>query len=73
MLFRSRDCAATAVNDTQREEIRRQSALVLETAGHEMVPADDEEIRDMGRRVEEALVGNLEAAFADRAGETRSV
>ncbi|MBO0895262.1 MULTISPECIES: DUF2254 domain-containing protein [Arthrobacter] len=68
-----RDCAATAVNDAQSEEIRRQSSLVLETARNEMVAADDEEIRDMGRRVEEALAGNLEAAFTDRAGETRSV
>ena len=63
----------TMGRDGQREEIRRQSSLVLETARNQPQPADDEEIRDMGRRVEEALVGNLEAAFADRAGETRSV
>ena len=68
-----RDCAATAVNESQREEIRRQNALVLETPHDRMVAADGEEIGDMGRRVEEALRGNLEAAFADRAGETRSV
>ena len=68
-----RDCAATAVNDGQREEIRRQNSLVLETVRGEMVVADEEEIRDMGRRVEEALAGDLDAAFSDRAGETRSV
>ncbi|MCC3270434.1 DUF2254 domain-containing protein [Arthrobacter gengyunqii] len=68
-----RDCAATAVNESQREEIHRQNALVLETPHDRMVAADGEEIGDMGRRVEEALRGNLEAAFADRAGETRSV
>ncbi|MCC3278497.1 DUF2254 domain-containing protein [Arthrobacter sp. zg-Y40] len=68
-----RDCAATAVNESQRAELRRQNSLVLETARNQMVAADDEEIRDMGRRVEEALAGNLTAAFTDRAGETRSV
>ena len=68
-----RDCAATAVNESQREEIRRQNSLVLETPHDRMVAADGEEIGDMGRRVEEALRGNLDAAFADRAGETRSV
>ena len=68
-----RDCAATAVNDRQREEIRRQNSLVLETVRDHMVAADDEEIRDMGRRVEEVLAGDLTAAFEDRAGETRSV
>ncbi|MDN3483560.1 DUF2254 domain-containing protein [Arthrobacter sp. APC 3897] len=68
-----RDCAATAVNDAQCDEIRRQSSQVLETARSRMVASDDEEIRDMGRRVEEALAGNLDAAFSDRAGETRSV
>ena len=68
-----RDCAATAVNDVQREEIRRQNSLVLETMGSDLVVADAEEIRDMARRVEEALAGDLAAAFIDRAGDTRSV
>ena len=68
-----RDCAATAVNDAQRGEIRRQSSLVLENAGEHMVVADSQEVRDMARRVEEALAGDLSAAFRDRAGETRSV
>ncbi len=68
-----RDCAATAVNDVQREEIRRQNSLVLETMGSDLVGADAEEIRDMARRVEEALAGDLAAAFIDRAGDTRSV
>ena len=68
-----RDCAATAVNDTQREEIRRQNSLVLDSMGSGLVVADEEEIRDMARRVEEALIGDLTAAFSDRAGETRSV
>lgn len=68
-----RDCATTAVNDGQREEIRRQNSLVLDSMGSGLVAADAEEIRDMGRRVEEALAGDLAAAFSDRAGETRSV
>lgn len=68
-----RDCAATAVNDSQRQEIRRQNSLVLDSMGSGLVAADEEEIRDMGRRVEEALAGDLAVAFSDRAGETRSV
>ncbi|MCC9204324.1 DUF2254 domain-containing protein [Arthrobacter sp. zg-Y769] len=68
-----RDCAANAVNDDQREEIRRQSSLVLENTARDLAVADRQEVRDMARRVEEALAGDLESAFADRAGETRSV
>ncbi|WP_341392847.1 DUF2254 domain-containing protein [Arthrobacter sp. G119Y2] len=68
-----RDCAANAVNDDQRAELRRQTSLVLESTRDHLVTADKLEIRDMARRVEEALAGDLRAAFADRAGETRSV
>ncbi|MCQ1999991.1 DUF2254 domain-containing protein [Arthrobacter zhaoxinii] len=68
-----RDCAANAVNDDQREEIRRQSSLVLESTSRDLAVADEQEVRDMARRVEEALAGDLRSAFTDRAGETRSV
>ena len=68
-----RDCAANAVNDGQRAEIRRQSALVLENTASGLAAADEQEIRDMARRVEDALEDDLQAAFTDRAGETRSV
>ncbi|WP_312181190.1 DUF2254 domain-containing protein [Arthrobacter sp.] len=68
-----RDCAANAVNEEQRSELRRQTDLVLKTMGDDLVDADEQEIRDMARRVGEALEGDVQAAFADRAGETRSV
>ncbi|MDM7991311.1 DUF2254 domain-containing protein [Arthrobacter sp. zg-Y877] len=68
-----RDSAANAVNDDQREEIRRQSSLVLESTSRDLAVADEQEVRDMARRVEEALAGDLRSAFTDRAGETRSV
>ncbi|WP_146360183.1 DUF2254 domain-containing protein [Arthrobacter yangruifuii] len=68
-----RDCAANAVNDAQREEIRRQSSLVLEDTSRDMAAADEREVRDMARRVEEAVAGDIATAFTDRAGETRSV
>ncbi|GAA3287685.1 DUF2254 domain-containing protein [Arthrobacter citreus] len=68
-----RDCAANAVNDSQREEIRRQSSLVLESTRDHLVTADHLEVRDMARRVDEALAGDFRAAFTDRSGETRSV
>ena len=68
-----RDCAANAVSDGQREEIRRQSSLVLESTRDHLVTADRLEVQSMASRVEEALAGDLRTAFTDRAGETRSV
>lgn len=68
-----RACAATARDDGQRQEIARQTGLILEIADPGLVPSDAAEIRDFARRVHLALAGNLDDAFRDRAGETRSV
>jgi len=38
-----------------------------------LIDSDAEEIRHFARRVDLALAGNLDDAFRDRAGETRSV
>ncbi|CEA09472.1 hypothetical protein BN1051_02842 [Arthrobacter saudimassiliensis] len=67
-----RDCAASAANDTQRDEIRRQTSLVLDAMDDRMVGVDAEKVRDMVRRVELALEGELLESYLDRAGETRS-
>lgn len=68
-----RACAATARDDSQRTEIARQAALILETMDPGLIDSDAEEIHDFARRVDLALAGNLDDAFRDRAGETRSV
>ena len=68
-----RDCAVAATVDGQRDEIRRQVELVLEDVGAELLPYDVDAVRDLARRVELALAGDVDTAYRDRAGETRSV
>jgi uncharacterized membrane protein len=68
-----RDCAMAARDDTQRHEIRRQCALVLDAVPEFTAEADEHGVRDLARRVELALVGDLRGAYVDVAGETRSV
>ncbi|WP_309124962.1 DUF2254 domain-containing protein [Kocuria sp.] len=68
-----RACAATARDEDQRAEIARQSGLILQTMDPGLIDPDAEEIRDFAHRVHQALAGDLDAAFRDRAGETRSV
>ncbi|RWZ59216.1 DUF2254 domain-containing protein [Labedella populi] len=68
-----RDAAATARDETQREEIRRQSLLIVDDMSSDLLPADREPVLDLARRVETALAGDVDSAYRDRAGETRSV
>ena len=68
-----RDCATTARDDEQRREIARQLSLVLDEVGGELRPYDVEAVRDLGHRVELALRGEVDEAYRDRAGETRSI
>ena len=68
-----RDCAAAARTDEQRAEIGQQVDLVLAETDDELLAYDVDTVRDLGRRVRLALDGDVAAAFADRAGETRSV
>lgn len=68
-----RACAATARDDAQRTEIARQASLVLATMDPELIASDAEEIRGFAQRIDLALSGNLDDAFRDQAGETRSV
>jgi uncharacterized membrane protein len=68
-----RDVALAARSDEQREEVRRQAGLVLATAPEDMLDEDAEQVRDVARRVEQVLRGEVAAAFVDRAGETRSL
>ena len=68
-----RDAAGNARTDDQRAEIARQAALVLQTMSEHLVEEDERSVRELGRRVELALSGDLAAAYDDRAGETRSI
>lgn len=68
-----RVCATTARDEAQRIEIARQAALVLETMDLELITPDAEEMRGFAHRLDLALSGNLDDAFGDRAGESRSV
>jgi uncharacterized membrane protein len=68
-----RDCAVNARTDEQREELQRQSDLVLEEMSDRLLPYDAQAVRDLAHRVALALQGRVAEAYADRAGETRSV
>jgi uncharacterized membrane protein len=68
-----RHCAVGAQDDGQRQEIRRQVGFVLEEARDGLREQDFDAVRDLGHRVELALTGQVDAAYRDRAGETRSV
>ena len=68
-----RDCAASAQNDEQRDEIERQLDLVLQQSSDDLLSYDLDPVRDMAHRVRLALAGDLDDAYRDRAGETRSI
>ncbi len=67
-----RDCAVAARDDEQRSEIGRQRDLVVAEIAEDILEDDQKSVRDLGDRVTEALAGRVEAAYRDRAGETRS-
>jgi uncharacterized membrane protein len=68
-----RDCAVNARDDIQREDIRDQVRLILESMDTHVLPYDADAVRDLADRVELALHGDTDDAYRDRAGETRSV
>lgn len=68
-----RDVAASARDDEQREQVRRQARLVVADLSDDALPDAREAVEDAVRRVELALAGDVGAAYRDRAGETRSV
>lgn len=68
-----RDVAVAARDEEQRQEIARQAGLVLSTVRDDLLAEDTEAVRDGAHRVHEVLRGNVLGAYADRAGETRSL
>jgi uncharacterized membrane protein len=68
-----RDCAVAARGDRQREQIGRQVQLVLDDMDDALLPYDADSVRDLARRAQLALLGDVDGAYRDRAGETRSL
>jgi uncharacterized membrane protein len=68
-----RDCARTARDDVQRQEIRRQRDLVLAAIDDAVLPDDRESVHDLADRIEQVLGGEVARGYRDRAGETRSL
>lgn len=66
-----RDVAASTRDPEQSREVARQVDLVLDEMAPDLIDEDAEAVRDMARRVEAVLSGDL-GAFDDRSGETRS-
>jgi uncharacterized membrane protein len=67
-----RDCAVAARDDAQRDCIAEQVHLILEDMSDELLRYDADSVRELARRTELALKGDVDSAFRDRAGETRS-
>lgn len=67
-----RDVAVACRGDEQRDEVRRAAQLVVDQMSEGILEPDADSVRDMHRRVELALAGDVRGAYADRVGETRS-
>ena len=67
-----RDVAVACRTEEQRDEVRR-AALLVATENGDLRDSDAAAVKDLHERVELALAGSVTEAFADRAGETRSI
>lgn len=68
-----RDVAANAVDDDQRRQVGAQCALVLAEVPSSLLDEDRAAVESLAERVGLALRGDVDAAYRDRAGETRSI
>ena len=68
-----RDCAVAARDDAQRGELRRQADRILASMDAGLIDEDASAVRDLHRRFGLALQGDVDGAYSDRAGETRSI
>jgi uncharacterized membrane protein len=68
-----RDVAVACRDDDQRADVARAADLVCAQLSPQANEADADGVADLRRRVDRALEGRAEDAYADRAGETRSV
>jgi uncharacterized membrane protein len=68
-----RSVAMACRDDDQRAEVARAAELVVAAASDTMAAHDAQALHDMVERIELGAAGHMAAAFADRAGETRSI
>lgn len=68
-----RDVSVSVTTPTQADEVREQARLVVAEMADDLLPEDAATVRSMYARVEQVLAGELADAYADRAGETRSL
>jgi uncharacterized membrane protein len=68
-----RDCATSARDQDQRDALAEQADLVLAEMSEDLLPRDADDVRNLAKRVRLALAGDVDSAFRDVAGETRSV
>jgi uncharacterized membrane protein len=68
-----RDCAVSARDADQRAALEHQLQLVLAQASDDLLDDDAAAVHDLARRVRLALDGDVDGAYRDRAGETRSI
>ena len=68
-----RDVAVACRDDAQRAEVARAADLVLGELPDDLARDDAGRVTDLHRRVGQALAGDVAGAYADRAGETRSI
>ncbi len=67
-----RDVATAVHSDAQRAEVLRQVDLVVGELRSDIAEVDAASVHDLARRVRQVVAGDVDAAFADRSGETRS-
>ena len=68
-----RDVALAVHDEGQAHEVREQARLVVAGMSEDLLAEDAEQVRTMAARVEQVLRGDVADAYADRAGETRSI
>lgn len=68
-----RDIGVSCREEHQRDEIRRAADLVVATMDASLIDVDAASVHDHRDRVDRALDGDVAGAFADRAGEARSM
>ena len=68
-----RDVAVACRDDAQRAEVADAARLTAAELAQGIAPEDAAHVAEMHRRVGLALAGDVDSAYADRAGETRSI
>ena len=68
-----RDVALSVQDEEQAQQVRDQVRAIVAEMAEDLLPQDADTVHAMAGRVEQALRGDVADAYADRAGETRSL